>query len=162
MAKSGYGDMLEAIYSDRSGDDQPQTRKLKPVKLSVELEIDGNAIANWQDFLFEYDDLFDWVHIGGWAECIGRHKSRGVLIAESEMLDSEDDGKTEKRAALRAWRAGKPLPIGFYAIDKKVVLRSFIEGVKELGLNWQDHNECDGPFMGRLVQIGLFGEPRYD
>jgi hypothetical protein len=154
--------MFAAIYSARSGEDQTQPRKLKPFKVSVELEIDGNALASWQEFLFEYEDLFDGDHIGGWAECVGRHKSRGVLIAESEMLDSEDDGKSENRVALRAWRAGKPLPSGFYAIDKDVVLRSFIEGVKELGLNWQDRNECDGPFMGRIVQIGLFGEPRYD
>src|ERR1043165_4342177 len=139
----------------------PETVQALPnVKVAIELEIDGEALAKWEDFLFHYEDLFYQEYIGGWASLVDMDDQKGLLICEAESFDPEEDRKKLK-AAVKAWHKGKTLPFGFFVIDKEVALKSFIEGVKEKGMDWQDADECDGLFMDWLIQKALFGSVQY-
>jgi hypothetical protein len=139
---------------------------LKPVKplpnvnVKVEMEIDGKALAEWWDFLLRYEDVFYPEYIGYWAQLVARDAKRGLLICEMEYAEDDDFKKTAK-AAIAAWRKGKPLAAGFHAIDKDIALKSFIEAAKQLGLKWQDSDDNDGPFQDYMIQRALFGEDRF-
>ncbi len=143
MGKTVLGEMLQSAFGNKPA---LPIKELPPVEVTTTLKLEGNKLEEWKSFLYEYDDVFDDFHIGGSAELISRDQQKGLLIRELDMGDEDD-----LDSAIRAWRSGEKLPDGYYAIDDQIVLQTFVAGVVKLGMDWQNADDCDGPFMAGLI-----------
>lgn len=147
-----------------------------PIKATLKVEIPAEkfeAFVNWvfgvkpkaTDFL---DAVFNAMAAFDRAieemDVVARKKDGVLVVTEDADFDDEngeyDRAKVEKEA-IKRWKAGEPLPDGFYAIDRKVCLRAYLEGIKLYGLDWQESDRCDNYTYDTVFQRSLFGERRW-
>lgn len=151
--KSVFGDIVQGLNEVANGTYQgPKPKHTgKPVVFNLDVAIPKNRLDHFLEFVFTYLDFAEYL---SWAELhvVARHKQRGLLISD----DWFDDEASQE--AVKAWRQGKKLPTGYYAITKDVAIQTYLEGVKWGGWDWEDRRECDGNTYHECLQRVLFGK----
>ena len=111
----------------------------------------------WTEFVVQFNDLFRSDHCGYWL--------RGVEHGPQGWLAWEDDEQhpfgqePDREVTLMAWRQGKPLPRGWFRLDREVAVKAWHIGVHKWGENWYD--EGDSTTYDTVIQLALLSEVRY-
>lgn len=100
-------------------------------------------------------DLFMSQYCGYWLRGVGRVKGLGWLARDIVETQSDDDVKQIARLA----REGKPLPKGWYLIDRPAAEKALAEGQKKYGEDFA--YDYDGPMADVAVQRALLGDVVY-
>lgn len=157
-------------------------RQLEPIKATLEVEIPAEKFERFLNWVFGVrrkptdfvDALAEFVStqleeaIYNSMDVVARKKN-AVLVVTCDAKecdytgddDEEDAWPKVEKEAIKRWKAGEPLPDGFYSIDKEVCLRAYLEGIKLYGLDWEDSDQCDNSTYDHVFQIALFGEHLY-
>jgi len=122
------------------------------------VSIESTVDPGWIEFCTKDRDLFGVGYCGTWIYGIDHDATLGWLVYEHEEKVTIDKVPNEKRA-IAAWRAGKPLPKGYYRLDLEIAKKAWVEGVKWRGESWYENG--DGPAYQYVIQKALFGEERY-
>lgn len=132
----------------------------KSLKVKVELEVEVDP--GWIELVTECNDLFMTDHCGYWLSGMAHVKNKGWLVHEHSDIDdcaSVQSKNPEYPAILKAWKEGKPLPDGWFSLDKEMAIKAYCEGIKRDGLNW--YEEGDAISYDIAIQLALLGEVRY-
>lgn len=122
--------------------------------VTFDVEID----QDWIGFFTRYNDLFSRNYCGYWLRLIKSDAKRGMLAWEDDE-QHDFDKEPDRREALAAWRAGKPLPKGWHALTAETAVKAWTEGVKRWGVDWYEHG--DATRYDVVTQMALLGEIRY-
>lgn len=129
----------------------------------VEMTIPITVPADFYDTWLNHNDLFMYSHCGDYWRHLASDRSdptKGHLAWDFEQDEKIQDYMEEKgvsfidslsqededayhKPAIEAWKAGLPLPPHYYAINKDVCTRAYIEGVKKSGTNWYENGDAD-------------------
>ena len=136
-----------------------KTERPAPIRHTFTMTVEVDP--QWVDYLTQHSTIFGRPYYAGyWARGAEHDPELGWLVWE----DDEQHGRgrePEREAALRAWRAGEPLPARWYRLDRATALRMWEEGTKQWGIGWYDSPEHDGAREDELLQLTLLGEVRY-
>jgi hypothetical protein len=126
------------------------------------IDREAKRIADEADFgdAFRQITIFGRGYCGYWLRGVERDASLGWLCWEDDEQHSFD-AEPDRAEALRAWRAGEPLPKGWYRLNEETAVRAFVEGVKKWGPAWFDGEHGDGNGYDVVIQMALLGEVRY-
>lgn len=112
----------------------------------------------WIEFCTKDRDVFGASCCGSFLFGIDQDNSLGWLVYEHEEKVSIDKVPNEKKA-IAAWRAGKPLPRGYYRLDLDAAKKAWIEGIKWRGVEWFANG--DAIAYQYAIQRALFEDERY-
>lgn len=102
-----------------------------------------------------YKDVFMYGASGFWAKRLAWDKERGFLVTDEETYIPPHVIKE----VIRKWKAGEQIPEGFYAFDKALAGKAWIEGMKVNGASWYEDGDADD--YDNAIQRALFGEVAY-
>lgn len=120
--------------------------------------ITSTVNPGWIDLCTKETDLFMSTHCGYWLRGAERDPAIGWLVWES-LAKPPFDKEPGREKALAAWRAGKPLPKGWYRLDHETAVRAWGEGVKWRGEKWYENGDANA--YDYVLQMALLGEERY-
>ena len=120
-----------------------------------ELKADKEA---WTELVVKCNDLFRTDHCGYWLRGVKHVRLLGWLAWEDDE-QHEFDQEPGRGEAVAAWLAGKPLPAGWFRLDKELAERAWAIGVQKYGENW--YAEGDSTTYDTVFQLALLGEVRY-
>jgi hypothetical protein len=151
---------------------EPKEKKKPGIKVKVEVEVE--VPQQWIDYGTQYNDLFRQGEIGYWAFGVERFKTGGWLVWEFEddkrplpggcsYIDQLSDAGYKKHhgAAIKAYKANKPLPEHYHRLDKDAMIRAFVEGCKLWGIDWYENSNTDSNSYDEVVQRALLGKVKY-
>lgn len=157
-------------------------KDLPSVKVVAQLEVE--IPGDWLSMCTMWPDILMTSYIGYWARGVERDDKLGWLLWEFEddsercdellrnsgvsfleQLDREDEEEFHA-AAVKAWRAGEPLPPHYFRLDREAAVRAYLAMLKwpagkmvEGGINWYENGDASSYDVG--VQLALFGEVKY-
>ena len=129
----------------------------EPLKHAMTIFVDVEP--GWVDYLTRYTDIFHPHYAGYWLRGVDHHADLGWLCWELVDEESRPGEEPNLDEAVRAWRAGEPLPERWYRLDRLAALHAWEEGVKKWGVDWYD--QTDSTREDVVVQLALLGEIRY-
>lgn len=128
------------------------------IKQTIELEIEVDD--QWVELLTKYNDIFRADHCGYWLAGMERDET-GWLAHEQD--NDENANIVSKKPGysdiVLAWKLDKPLPEGWFRINKETAIAIWVQGVKEYGIHW--YETSDALTYDYLIQKVLLGEHRY-
>ena len=139
-------------------------KKKDAVKATAEVEVNVPR-EDWIDYLTKEVDIFMRGYCGYWLRGVKRDEKLGWLVWEDDEIHSQGE-EPKLKAALAAWKAGKPLPQGepgcqrWYRLDEAAAVKAYVEGVKLWGVNWFEE-KGDACTYDVAIQMALLGEIRY-
>ena len=137
-------------------DPPPVTERPEPLKHTFSLTVEVDSF--WVEYLTRYNDVFGRQYAGYWLRGVERDDALGWLCWEDD--EKHRWGKEPNlNQALAAWRAGEPLPEGWYRLDRAAALRAWEEGVKRWGVDW--YHQTDAGREDVVIQLSLLGEIKY-
>jgi hypothetical protein len=144
------------------------------VEGTIPIIIPGDFYDTW----LNHQDLFMYTHCGYYWRLVesSEDPKLGHLAWDFEedeniqaFLDevgvqfidhlSQEDENRFHAPAIEAWKAGKPLPPHYYAINKDVCTKAYIEGVKRGGTSW--YEDGDATDYDIAFQMAVYGEHLY-
>lgn len=127
-------------------------------KADVTVTIESTVDQGWIDFCTKDRDVFGVTCCGTFLYGIDQDDGLGWLVFEHEEKVSINNVPNEKKA-VAAWKAGKPLPEGYYRLGVEAAKKAWAEGVKWRGVRWYELG--DAVAYQYAIQLALFGEERY-
>jgi len=130
--------------------------------MKVKIEIEVSVDDDWLDFILNGDDVFRSNFCGYWLNGVLHDKNLGWLVHEhsnEDLFAGESAKLPEFPEAVNAWKEGKELPTGWYRLNKDAAIKSFVEGYKRYGSDWNNHSESTMDDL--VIQLALLGEIRY-
>lgn len=143
----------------------PALPKHKMVQTAV-VEVRGpvEVPGDWLAYCTLWPDAFTRSAIGYWAYGVVRDDTLGWLVRDDEA-GTADDEATE-RDAIRRWRAGEPLPAGFYRLDRAAAIKGYVAMLSRPasravsgGFDW--YERADANSYDVAIQLALFGQVKY-
>lgn len=120
--------------------------------------IESTVDPLWIEFCTRDRDVFGISCCGSFLFGIDQDDGLGWLVFEHEEKHTIDMVPNERKA-VAAWRAGKPLPKGYYRLDLEAAKKAWVEGVKRRGVEWFANGDTNA--YQCAIQRALFGEERY-
>lgn len=120
--------------------------------------ITSTVDPEWINFCTKETDLFSHNYCGYWLRGVEHDSARGWLVWEDDERHAPEE-EPERDAAFAAWNAGKPLPKGWYRLDRETAVRAWGEGVKWRGERWYENGDANA--YDYVLQMTLLGEERY-
>ena len=108
-----------------------------------------------------YSDVFYTHTCGYWLRGEEWDAKRGWLCRETGGELLVDPLPREAKRIKAAWLAGKPLPEGWFALDRAAAYRVVVEGIKRNGWPAFADGTADADDTDAAVQMALLGEVRY-
>jgi len=138
--------------------ERTQSGELPEGNSAIEVTVPTIVDPDWLAMVSEWNDLFSTDHCGYYLRGILRDPALGWLAWEDDE-QHEMGEEPDLDEAIVAWRAGYPLPQGYYRLDAEFARRSWAEGVKLAGEPW--FVEGDSTRYDYVVQQTLFGKQVY-
>ena len=116
----------------------------------------------WIELVTHGTDLFRTDHAGYWLCGVEHDQERGWLVWEEDEQLHEDlplGRKPNEEEARGAWMDGRPLPAGWYRLDRDAAVEAFRQGLMARGADWYENADSDD--YDNALQLALFGELRY-
>jgi hypothetical protein len=135
----------------------PAEKKSEPLKHTFSLTVDVEPF--WIAYLTHYPDIFAGNYVGYWLRGVENLPELGWLCWEDDEKGRLHGHEPNGKEAMRAWRAGEPLPKHWFRLDRAAALRAWEEGVKRWGVDW--YEEADATSYDIVLQLALLGEIRY-
>lgn len=120
--------------------------------------ITSTVDPEWITFCTRETDLFSRNYCGYYLRGVDRSDKLGWLVWEDDEK-CPAEAEPNRAAALKAWRAGKPLPAHWFRLDVDTAVRAWAEGVKRGGEGWYENGDAN--VYDFIIQQTLFGEQRY-
>lgn len=135
-------------------------QKMLKVTYTIQLQV---PVDDWINMVCGADtDLFRDLYIGYWLRGVEHTKARGWLCWEGDRNDAEPGSEPNRKEAVAAWRAGKPLPKGWHKLDKALAIKAFGTGVEFWGADWMDGDHNDAYGYDTVIQYALLGDEKFE
>lgn len=122
---------------------------------TITIEVDASQAKEWiAEVAGGSIDVFRTTHAGYWLRGVEFVEKRGWLV-----FNDEGDYPVCDKDAIKAWRAGRALPEGYYRLDRAVALSAWKEGVKRWGVGW--FHDQDATAWDIVLQIAILGDVIY-
>jgi hypothetical protein len=134
--------------------------------------------GDWLAMCTLWSDIFSTDYIGYWARGVAQDNNLGWLVWEFEEDDrfkpkpglqmfgrSFDNEDKLHKEAIQAWKAGKPLPPHYHALNREAAVKAYLAMVTlprekgKGGLDWYENS--DATSYDVAVQLALLGELKY-
>lgn len=112
----------------------------------------------WIDFCTKTTDIFMRSYCGYWLRGVEHDPALGCLVWEDDGRHAQEN-EPQRKKALAAWRKGKPLPEGWYRLNREAAMRAWAVGVKWRGEKWYEDGDANA--YDYVLQVTLLGEERY-
>lgn len=138
--------------------------EVKPATLTVKVEITLEVpVEAWIDYLTKCNDIFGYTYYAGyWLRSVEWTTPLGHLCFEHEDTYHEGD-EPNRDQAIETWRTSptKPLPKGWFRLNKDMAIKAYAEAVKMWGVDWMDGDHNDGAGYETALQMAILGEIKY-
>lgn len=129
------------------------------IKVKVELELEVSHY--WLEEIVDAGDIFMNAYCGYWLSYVDHSSELGTLAYEhnDEVNAYDIPSLPGYSAAHKAWLEGKELPTRWFALNKNLAIKAWVEGVKKGGTGWYHHG--GSTTYDCALQRALFGEVKY-
>jgi len=131
---------------------------------NVTVIVEATVNPHWIEFCTNDTDLFRSSYCGYWLSGLVHDERLGWLCCVKMELDGEPSisdiaERPDYPDTVQAWVDGKPLPVGFYSVNKDIAIKAYKFGIEKSGLDWYENG--DGSDYDCAIQKALFSEVRY-
>lgn len=166
--------MTSLDLSDLKVIPDPQNKKISILpSFEVEHTEKLTVPGDWLAMCTLWSDVFSTDYIGYWARGVKQNNDLGWLVWEFEEderfnaanLGGEKEDRMYHMEAIRAWKAGKPLPPHYHALNREAAVKGYLAMVSlprengQGGLDWYENG--DATTYDVAIQLALLGELKY-
>lgn len=159
VAHAEYADEVVRYLVDQQGDEEyERSQWYEGDNAPAEVQVSTTVDPDWIEMVCEANDLFSRDYCGYYLRGVAQEKGLGWLTWEDDEQHAFGQ-EPNREEALATWKAGRPLPQGYYRLDADFARRSWAEGVKLAGVRWYEEGDSDRYDL--VVQRTLFGKQVY-